>query len=461
MTIRQVVQMLAKKALTELALQKMKPAPPGKRKVVWDAREPGFAVRVTDKGKRTFVMVRRFAGKTHPEYRAIGEYGAISLDQARATARKWNELLAAGKDPAVESEREEEEKRRERARLDADTVDAVFDLFVRHHLAKLRSGKDVEAVMRRWLLPMSTPRRGNREKPTPVWDGRPITSIVRKDVIDVVYRLHDSGSPISANRLLAYIKTFFSFAVQRAKIDASPAALVKKPERERRRDRVLTDGEIRALWTVCGEQGAFGRTVMTMLVTGQRRDEVALMRWSELDLAQKLWTLPRDRTKADREHTVPLTELALRAIGEPRPKDAGFVFSTTGGKKAVNGWSKGKRKLDEAMLDELRRAAGERGEEPEGVTLDDWHLHDLRRTAATGMARLGFDRTVIGKCLNHADPGVTAVYDRHRYDDEKRAALAAWAVALERTVDPERAAVVPLGEAHHRQAFEAKASFRT
>ena len=154
--------MLAKKPLTDVALAKMKPAEAGKRKVIWDAGEPGFAVRVNDRGRRTFVLVKRFPGETQPEYRSIGEYGAISLEEARETARAWNKLIKAGKDPAVEAaqeKRDEEERKREKALQDADTVDAVFALFVTHHLAKLRTGEDVAAVARRWMLP--------------AWGGRP------------------------------------------------------------------------------------------------------------------------------------------------------------------------------------------------------------------------------------------------------------------------------------------------
>jgi integrase len=224
--------------------------------------------------------------------------------------------------------------------------------------------------------------------------------------VNELVRTLRKDAPIGANRILAYLKTFFTWAVDQELIEASPAASVKRPAKEVKRDRFLTDLEIRAIWQACGTLGAFGRAFRFMLAAGQRCSEVDEMTWSEIDRTQRLWTLSRERTKADRGHEIPLSELAI-AIVEECPPLGDFVFST-GRARPISGWSKAKAALDAKY----------------GVT--NWHVHDLRRTAATNMTRLGVDRVVIAKILNHAEPEITAIYDRHRYDREKRRALEVW-----------------------------------
>jgi integrase len=226
-------------------------------------------------------------------------------------------------------------------------------------------------------------------------------------------------------------------------IDASPGAAVKRPSKEVKRDRVLTDLEIRTIWQACGEIGAFGRAFRFMLATGQRRTEVGAMTWKEIDRQEKNWALSRDRTKADRAHDIPLSDLAASII-EESPKLGDFVFTTgrsaparaggTAKPVAISGWSKAKANLDKLALDKAQALAAERRDEAP-AEIADWHLHDLRRTAATHMARLGVDRVVIAKILNHAENEVTAVYDRHRYDREKRRALDLWGERLAAIVD--------------------------
>ncbi len=420
--------MAAKIEITDRTLKALRPgtktwrtlwrAPDGSartRPIMWDALVPGLAVRMSDRGKCTFVLVKRYPGGKHPVPRALGEYGAISLEQARTKAREWLELIRKGIDPQTH----EEELRRKEEHWRADTFAAAFEEFVSRHLSRLRTGRDVEREMRRLLLAK--------------WGSRPLTSISRKDVIAAVYRLHDDGKPVMANRLLAYIKTFFRWALDRAMIEASPAALVKKPGRESKRDRILVDAEIRAVWLACDRIGAFGRAVRFMLATAARRDEAGRARWEELDRRAKLWRLPAGRTKANRAHEIPLNDAALRVI-DATPEMGPFVF-TTGGTKALSGWSKAKAKLDREALQELRKAAAERGERPGNVNLASWHLHDLRRSAATNMARLGIDRVVIGKVLNHAESGVTAIYDRHRREKEVAEAMDAWGRRLEQIID--------------------------
>jgi integrase len=332
----------------------------------------------------------------------------MSLEQARAKARLWLEHLQKGVDPANQEARE----RAAEAARQADTVAAALELFIERHLAGLRTGHDVTTALRRLLKP---------------WASRPISSITRKDVKGVVFGIHDGGAPIAANRALAYIKKFLAWCVERDFIDASPAALVKRPAKERTRDRVLSDAEIRAVWVACETLGAFGRTVRLMLASGQRRSEVGSISESEVDRGARVWRLPKERTKAARAHTVPLSDFALEIIGEPR--GGPYVFSSDGS-KPVASWSTSTAALRRLVAEQL----------PDVAT--DWHLHDLRRSVATHLARLGVDRIVISRILNHADSGVTARYDRYGRDIEMVEAMERWNRRLREIVDGDKSADV-------------------
>jgi integrase len=396
--------------------------------VIYDAQIPGFGIRVTDHctddNKGAFVLITRFPGSSNPAPRRIGDYPAMSLAKAREIAREWREDIGQGIDPKVkEADRLREEQRRR-----ADTFAAVFGSYADDCLSTLRTGEAVKAAVRNHVFQH--------------WGERPISQIRRADVNELIRALRKEA-PIGANRVLAYLKTFFGWAVDQELIEASPAFAVKRPTKETRRDRVLTDSEIRAIWQACGELGAFGRAFKMMLATGQRRSEVGDMTWSEIDRAQGLWTLTRERTKADRAHEIPLSELAMSII-EECPKLGNFVFSSgrTSPARAgqassagpLVGWGKAKANLDKLALAKAQAIATERGEDAPGA-FAAWHLHDLRRSMATGLARLGVDRVVIAKVLNHAESEVTAIYDRHRYDAEKRRALDLWGKRLAAIVD--------------------------
>jgi integrase len=409
---------IAKKPLTDVAIRKAKPPAPGKRKILWDALVPGFAVRITDKGKRPFVLITRFAGAANPTARVLGEHGVMGLDEARQKARDWIQILKTGKDPAAIERYERQfaaEMQREaeaaRIRDDASTFASAFELFAKTHLTTLRSGKKVDQTMRRVLLP--------------VWGARQLASLTRKDVSAVIYSIHDGGSPIAANRMKSYITKFDKWAFNRGLIDSPFAVMLEKPAKEVVRDRALSIPEIRALWAACEGVGAFGPCVRMLLATGQRLDEVAAAPWKEIDCDAALWTIPAARTKPKREHKLPLSRLAL-AILDASPKLGPYIFSATG-HGPVRGWSKIKRKLDEGMLTELQKV------DPQ-ASLVPWRLHDLRRSAATHLARIGTDRIVVSKILNHIEGGVTARYDRYGRDVEMVEALEAWGVELERIV---------------------------
>jgi integrase len=422
--------MAVKKHLTDRTLKALKPAPDGKRYILWDSQVPGFGIRVgdnaSDERKGSFVLVARFPGSSNSVPRRIGDYPGMALADARQIAREWREDLSKGVDPKA---KEAERRRQEHARR-ADTFEAAFGAYAKLQLSRLRTGRSVVQAMERVMLP----RFGD-------W---PLTDIRRRHILSLAQELAIEA-PISANRILAYTKTFFHWCVDTDRLETSPAADIKRPtpEKERARERVLTDAEIRAIWHACEGTGVFGRAVRLLLATGQRRGEVAGMRWSELDLPCKLWTLSGTRTKAKRAHEVPLSRLAYDILQEcSRTGASEYVLATGRPSKgsaenvgcAPSGWSKAKARIDRHALDFLQKEAQACGETGK-VELAEWHIHDLRRTCATNLAKLGVNRVVIALILNHAEQAVTSIYDRHRYDTEKRHALDLWADRLQSIVD--------------------------
>ena len=275
---------------------------------------------------------------------------------------------------------------------------------------KARTAAETERRLRKYVLPQ--------------WGERRVQEITRRDVIELLDGIVDTGKPITANRTLTTLKTLFGWLMDRSVIDASPCTRVKAPAAENSRDRVLSDDELALLWRAAGDLGApYGGFARTLLLTAQRRDEVAGMRRSELKV-RDLWTIPSARTKNGVEHDVPLSDEASAIIAAaPQIGGEGFTF-TVNGSAPITGYSIAKTKLD-ARMRELAREA-----DPDAPEIPRWTFHDLRRTAASGMARLGFAVHVIEAVLNHTGgeiSGVTAVYNRHKYLAEKRRALDTWA----------------------------------
>jgi integrase len=381
----------------------MKPPAAG-RTDVWDSVLPAFGLRVSATGRHVWIAAVRKPGSPHPVRQSIGTYPELSLADAR---RKARELMA---DPAgVVAEQK---------RAKAATVADVTRQFIeRHQKPRNRSWREVERILNRELAP---------------WAHRPMAEITRRDVIELLDATADRA-PVMANRLLAHLRKLFSWAMERDIVNASPVATVKAPAREVSRDRVLSDHELVAVWRACDGLGwPFGPLVRLLIATGARRDEVASMAWSDLDLDRRLWTLPRELVKTDKAHVVPLNDLTLEIIeGLPRIEGARLVFpaSKAGSSNPASGFSRAKRRLDE-----LSAVSG-------------WRLHDLRRTCATGLQRLGVRLEITEAVLGHvsgARASIVAVYQTYAFEPEKVAALAAWGRHVESLLRPEPAKVVAL-----------------
>jgi integrase len=378
--------------LTAKSVENIKPLAKG-RLQLWDAALPGFGLRVTEKGKKSWVVMYRH--RDRQRRMTIGSYPAFSLADAREEARAALRAVERGEDPA-------EEKlaaKRKPPTLFSESANQFIELYAK---PKNRGWKETRRLL-----------KNNVE---PHFKYLSIHDITRHHVIDVLDGIIARGAPTQANRTLAAIRKLYNWSMDRGVIDHNPVTGLKPPGKEIARDRVLTDDELKKVWAAWDSLGwPFGPICKLLLVTGQRRSEVAGMKWSDIDFDRNLWTTPREIAKNDRTHDVPLSPMATEILkGVPRFIKRDLIFSTNG-HTPVSGFGRPKKLVDEKS----------------GVT--DWRLHDLRRTAASGMARLGVAPHVVEKILNHSSgiiSGVAAVYNRHGYEEEKREALNKWAEAL-------------------------------
>jgi integrase len=252
----------------------------------------------------------------------------------------------------------------------------------------------------------------------------------------------DRGAAVQANRTLSVLRAWLNWCVERGILPVSPATGVKPPTTETSRDRVLSADELHEIWTTSEAIGyPNGGFLRFLILTAQRRGEVATMRWQDVDLDKEVWTLPKESTKAGRVHDVPLSTAALdilkalprfKYVGDDgKEHDGEFVWTSTSGRKPINGFSKLKARVDKETLKRRKAEAEKAGRDTGQIkNLAEWTLHDVRRTAATGMAKAGVPPHVLSALLNHTPGsamGVTSIYNRFRYTEERRAALQAWA----------------------------------
>lgn len=408
------------KTLTVGTLDKIKPG--AARQEHPDAAQPGLYFVVQPSGARSWAVRYRHQGR--PRKATLGSYPKIKLPHARELAQATLRAASEGKDPAGEKI----EARRIAASgiSNADLVKAVWKEYQERHLSnkRERTAEAANGVFNHHVIPKLGKRR--------------IGEITKRDILGILDDYVTAGHPSAANRARAVLTAFFNWALARDIIPMSPCAGIKPPSTVRFRDRVLSDDEIRWLWRACQEPESlhpFGRMVQLAILTGARRDEVRGIVDSELKIAQSLWTLPATRAKNHREHDIHLTKTALAIIeAVPRIKSkTGLLFTTTG-ETPPSGFSNSKDRFDRLMLQYAREEAKARGDDPAKVEIAPWVLHDLRRTIASGMARLGVQLPVIERCLNHVSGsfgGIVGVYQRHSFADEKKAALETWSAHVE------------------------------
>ena len=342
----------------------------------WDAKLPSFGVRI---GARTSTFLLKKGNRRVK----LGTYPALSLADAR---RKAHTLKA---DPETQA---------------ADiTFREAVDLFLATHCKGYRARvlAETERMLKK-LAPL---------------DKRKLAKVTTHDLNAII----DAQAPSEANHLFKTARTFFRFCIRRRLLMYSPLQGLAIPNREQARARVLTDAELKSIWEACESCGAFGIIVRLLILTGQRRGEIAALHTSWLNLDSKAVTIPATITKNGREHTFPIGSVCQSILSTHQPKAANSLFfpatTSNSSQTTFSAWSKSKANLDKLS----------------GVS--DWTLHDLRRTFATTLARLGTPIHVVEKLLNHVSGttgGLVAVYQKHQWWDEQVVAINAYESHLQR-----------------------------
>jgi len=433
-----------RKRLTKMTLE-MKP-PTNGRLEVRDTDSP-LIFRISANGGRTYCVRVRLAGKGQPQRFTFPKPANIdTLVEARQWAYQTVEACRTGEDPRATEEALDAAEALDAERLERSKVKNVIRDYLDRRVRREKKNRSADEVARSFDIYV-----------LPRWGETPISQVDRKDVNDLLDDIFDCkvifegetfGGPVQADNMLARLRPFFNwYALKDAKF-VSPIVqgMARTKPRERLRRRTLSDLEIRVMWPILQDHGVFGAIVKALLLSAQRRDEVADMVRPEI-APDGVWTIPAARYKGKRDHTVPLSKAALAVIAEQAQIDGSEVVFTTTGETAFSGFSKCKARLDRAMLAGLRKAAEERGEDPAKVELPNWRLHDLRRTAKTLMIRAGVRPDISERVLGHVIPGVEGIYDQHDYIPEKRAALEALASQIERIINPPATNVVPFREA--------------
>jgi integrase len=376
-------------------------------RIVFDEDIRGFGLRLREGGSRTWIYQYRIGSKQRRM--VLGSAKSVPLSLARENAGRLEARVKLGGDPAMD---------KEAARRSADeTFGVLVDQYMAARRSKWRPNTEREVTRHLMKYSKSLHRF-------------PIAAVSQKYVAELLDKL---AGDATRNRVRANLSTFFSWAIKKG-IDLPKGNIASYTEkhRENSRTRVLSEGELRAIWGACRDN-AFGAIVKLLLLTGQRKSEIGFLRWDEIREEQIL--LPGERTKNKRDHVVPLSDAAKEILEKFRADGRTHVFGRydTG----FGGWNTAKRELDARIADA-------------GNALPYWTLHDLRRTVATGMADLGVQPHIVEAVLNHVSGhkrGVAGIYNRATYDKEKREALNLWTEHVTALVEGRKAVVVPMKRA--------------
>lgn len=415
---------------TDMWVQNVRPPSQG-QETHYDQLIDCFALRVSAGGAKTWIVQRRVevfdhASGTHKRVVRrikLGRFPLMKLEAARKAARDTLLLIEEGKDPKQQQELDQEQRRI----AQRDTFGHIRDRFLeeyegRNRPLRAKTRKDYTRILRTLF---------------PEWEHKPLAEITRRDVDEAISRVKRARGGCPANRAFACLRKFMNWATSKTLIDAAPTNGLERPAIERARERVLHERELFFLWKAFAAAPVFEPVLKLLLITAQRREEVAGMQWSEIDNlegSEPLWTIPSTRAKNGNEHLVPLSPLAATIAKAAARTKSDFLFTTTG-KSAVSGYSKAKTNIEKAL-----RETDVQDDDPGAAELTrlntlNWRIHDFRRTAATLMAEFGVPRDVVEKILNHTSGtrgGVAGTYNRSELLEERRVALDLWAIYLER-----------------------------
>ncbi|WCT76326.1 tyrosine-type recombinase/integrase [Novosphingobium humi] len=365
-----------------------------------DSEVPGLRVRIGTSGARTFILRKRVDGKIRNV--TLGRFAPrFGIVEARRKARALISDIEAGKGV---------QPPKAKGAVAARTISGMLPDYLKAK-AHLRSHADTKRILEGYVVP----ELGTRLADT----------ITRADVTTLIDKIA-VHSPSRARATHAQLSAFYTWAMPRLdRLPANPCRDAGRPEKPKARDRVLTDDELAGLWRIAdAEPAPWGPAVKLLILTGQRRSEVFGAEWSEFDLAAKEWTVPPERSKNGIANIVPLSGEAMAVITAlDRPEGGGKVFPARGApENGASGFSKLQARFRKSLDEDLGREAG-----------PHWQMHDIRRTVATGLQKLGIRFEVTEAVLNHlsgARGGIAGVYQRHDWKEEKRAALNSWAISL-------------------------------
>lgn len=373
---------------------------------------PGLYLIVQPSGARSWAIRYRFNNKTYKT--TIGAYPLITLKVARDEARRVKDAVAKGVDPTDMTEATDY------------TFGGVFaEYMTRHHEAR-NVGTTIKTI-----------RSMANTSILPYWKDRDVRNISRRDVVQLLDRLIDRGTPVQANRVLTSLKKFFKWCIERGVIEGVPPTLgMSKPAPEKERERVLTEDQLNLIWRAAGRIGfPYGTVTKALMLTGQRKMEVGGVSYAEFGTRDNapVWLIPKERCKNKREQLLPVMPLLADVFATPvKVKGKSDFIFTNDGETVVNAYDDAKKLIDATTLAILQEEAGE-GVEVENIP--HWTFHDLRRTCATGMAEMGVEPHVVEAVLNHKSgviSGTSARYNRYSYFAEKKAALSLWETYIRR-----------------------------
>lgn len=410
---------------------------PSTQQVLWDEHDAGFGLLALPSGTKSYIFQYRLGGRAgKPRRFTIGRHGALTPHAARKIAQELRAEVIRGIDP-VESRRakKEAEDKERAAKAEAARLlgELAFSAYVESFLSKAVTTGTRERTAELYAQCL----RGHA---VPVLKAAPMPKIGKAELNRVLDNI-PADQPAVRRNVFAVLRILFNWALERGDITASPMATMKAPAAATSRDRVLSDEELALALRGAATLGApFGPFYRLLFLTGQRRDECAGADWAEFDREEAVWTLPADRTKNGVPHLVPLAPELVAMLDklagqdeadEPKWPRAGIVFSSNGGRTRISGYSRAKARLDTAIAKLAAEDAAAAGDDAEPFKVAPWRIHDARRTLATGLQRLGIRFEVTEAVLNHVSgasrSGIAAVYQRHNWAPEKRAALEAWA----------------------------------
>jgi integrase len=381
--------------LTDRQIKNLKPKL--ERYEAWEGR--GFGIRVFPSGIKSWVYMYRFDGKA--KRITFGNYPKMSVAKAHLSFGKALADLETGIDPGAAMVNLNREDRT------APTVGALASEYLEKWAKpRKRSWEEDERMLIKDVIPHIGKQKAK--------------NITRRDIVTLLDKVLERGSPIAANRTLAVTRRMFNFAVERDIIPHTPCYGIKAPTKEKQRDRVLSFEEIKSFWKELDNASMSELTRLALkfqLATAQRKGEIVSSEWTEFDLKDGWWTIPAHKAKNGNAHRVPLSKLALSLLQQIK-KESGsskWLFPAIDNAKHLIPTS-----IDHA----IRRSKNT------FKNLKHFTPHDLRRTAASLITSLGVSRLVVSKLLNHVENSVTAVYDRHTYDNEKKKALDVWGAKL-------------------------------